>query len=671
MSTGSTKSRDRKTTGDRQTISDREAAGSSSNTNQDTFDARSISPLVWRVASLTILAGAAFIRLYKLSLVPMHHDEGVNGFFLTNLYRTGVYHYDPTNYHGPTLYYFALVIAKINALFFGKANGLSTVGVRLVPALFGIGTVWLILCLRRNIGTIGALAAAAFVALSPGDIYVSRYFIHEAQFVFFTLGIVVAALRYYESADPIYLLLATLSAALLFATKETAMVNVVVLILALIVAVFYIGFWKVFEKAGQPGWASIIPVYNTILLLRIADKPWWWIFLLMIPFLNIYFLIIISIDVAKNFGKGTGFGLGLAFLGFIFYPILGFGSAQYISPELFSSRKQQRAQAKRSARRRAQQQSSRIMLARFGGMTNLVFWSSVALAVFLVVNILFYSSFFTYWQGVDGALQSLQVWVRTGTNSVAHDHPLSTYLIWLWQLQAPLLVLGAAGALIALIRRRNRFTIFAGAWAFGIFAAYSLIPYKTPWLMINFTVPLAIIGGYAINEIYNFEGELIDNFVGKLWSRILAFMLVAIALVISGTQSVILNFYHYDDEHYAYVYAHTYREFLPMVSEIERLAKRAGTGTQIGITITADEYWPLPWYLRDYDGAAFYGYLVDRNGQTLNISNPILVTSEKQETEYQTELQTALGDRYQRIGSYPLRPGVTLVLYAQKELAAP
>jgi hypothetical protein len=90
------------------------------------------------------------------------------------------------------------------------------------------------------------------------------------------------------------------------------------------------GIWKVFTKAGEPGWASIVPIYNAIVLLRIAGKPWWWLLLLFIPLVNVIIAILVSIEVANNFGKGGGFGLGLAFLGFIFYPILGFGSARYL-----------------------------------------------------------------------------------------------------------------------------------------------------------------------------------------------------------------------------------------------------------------------------------------------------------------------------------------------------
>jgi len=92
------------------------------------------------------------------------------------------------------------------------------------------------------------------------------------------------------------------------------------------------GCWKVFTKAGQPGWASIIPIYNVYIWCKIVGRPGWWVILLLIPFVNFIIGIILSIDLAKSFGKGVGFGLGLALLGFIFWPILGFGSAQYQGP---------------------------------------------------------------------------------------------------------------------------------------------------------------------------------------------------------------------------------------------------------------------------------------------------------------------------------------------------
>lgn len=101
-----------------------------------------------------------------------------------------------------------------------------------------------------------------------------------------------------------------------------------ILYLAIIVAVIA-GLWKVFTKAGQPGWACIVPIYNIVVLLKIVDKPIWWIILFFVPIVSLVIGIIVFVELAKKFGKGTGFGIGLAFLGFIFIPILGFGDAQY------------------------------------------------------------------------------------------------------------------------------------------------------------------------------------------------------------------------------------------------------------------------------------------------------------------------------------------------------
>lgn len=90
--------------------------------------------------------------------------------------------------------------------------------------------------------------------------------------------------------------------------------------------------WKIFAKAGKPGWACLVPFYNLIVLLEIVGRPLWWIVMLLIPFVNLVFVFIIAIDLAKSFGKGTGFAMGLIFLSPIFYLILGFGSARYHGP---------------------------------------------------------------------------------------------------------------------------------------------------------------------------------------------------------------------------------------------------------------------------------------------------------------------------------------------------
>lgn len=109
-----------------------------------------------------------------------------------------------------------------------------------------------------------------------------------------------------------------------------AAVAMVILLVELVLAIIMIvGMWKVFAKAGKPGWAAIVPIYNLIVMLEIAGKPLWWIILFLIPCVNLIMVILTYMGLAKNFGKSEAYGLGLAFLPFIFFPLLGFSDAKY------------------------------------------------------------------------------------------------------------------------------------------------------------------------------------------------------------------------------------------------------------------------------------------------------------------------------------------------------
>ena len=105
--------------------------------------------------------------------------------------------------------------------------------------------------------------------------------------------------------------------------------TIFLLVYLVILAVILAGCWKMFVKAGQPGWGILIPIYNAYLMIKVAGRPGWWLILMFIPLVNIIVGIVVTVDIARNFGKGIGFVLGMVFLGFIFYPILGFGSAEY------------------------------------------------------------------------------------------------------------------------------------------------------------------------------------------------------------------------------------------------------------------------------------------------------------------------------------------------------
>jgi predicted membrane-bound mannosyltransferase len=253
--------------------------------------------------------------------------------------------------------------------------------------------------------------------------------------------------------------------------------------------------------------------------------------------------------------------------------------------------------------------------------------------------------------------------------------------------------------------------------------AYSLVEYKTPWIALNFIVPLAIVSGYALDQLYRRFGEpwvplsmtsgaivlLVFGRLVKLkygdagsvrgltwdfdfsqhWPVMIAILLLsayagyilysrterqryqanfyvaaAIALCVLGYQMYQINFVHYDDDQYPYVYAHTKRPMLTMVDEIDRISKRIGTGNDTGIALVSPDYWPLPWYLRDYKKVGYYQQIVPTN-------EPMIIGSMAQEEQ----LKETYGDRYVRIpsgvdeGAYPLRPGVDLLLYVRKDVA--
>ena len=539
-----------------------------------------MSERAWLFSATAVMIVGSFLRLVSLTLVPLHHDEGVNGNFLLSLVRDGKYVYDPQNYHGPTLYYFAAVIPWVVRFFGGKVAGdkygLTTFNIRLTTVIFGIGTIWLALCLRKRLGSIGALSAATLIAISPGAIYLSRYFIHETLFVFFGLGIVVAGLKYYDTARSTYLILAAASAALMVATKETWIINAPVLLIALGCTAGYFRLSDRFRRRTE------------------SDQP----------------------SIADQF--------------------------------------RQKVDA-------------------LGGPIHLLTICLVAFAVFILVAVFFYSSFFTnYPKGVADAFRTLNLW-RQRTHE--HEHAWYQYAYWLLIEEGAVMLLAGLGALIALWRADNRLGVFLALWAWGLLTAYSIAgmsvsrllsdilhghiteqTYKTPWICLNFIIPLALTSGYLLNVAYE-----------KLRSLDQPWVFIPIALLVASWcsyQLYQLNFIHYDDDVLPYVYAHTKRQMLPLVDQVERISQKNGTGEDTGIALVSPDYWPLPWYFRDFKKVGYYTQIVPTN-------EPIIIGSMAQEED----LKKNYADRYDRInsgmnedGSYPLRPGVDLLLYVRRDV---
>jgi len=159
------------------------------------------------------------------------------------------------------------------------------------------------------------------------------------------LGLVNRALQYLTTMTSIFSsnfvlavwmktnLLAQVTSETETTTTPAPTISPIFMIIWLAVVVLMIAsMWKIFTKAGQPGWASLIPIYNIYVWCKIVGRPGWWVLLFFIPFVNFVIAIILGIDLAKSFGKGVGFGIGIILLGIIFLPILAFSGATYQGP---------------------------------------------------------------------------------------------------------------------------------------------------------------------------------------------------------------------------------------------------------------------------------------------------------------------------------------------------
>lgn len=510
--------------------------------------------------AILILVVAAALRLPELALNPFHHDEGVNGFFTTNLVRQGTYAYDPANYHGPTLYYFALASAVL--------FGLTDEAMRLVPVIFGLLLVGLTFAFRPHLGTLAVLVAGGLLAVSPGAVYISRYFIHETLLVAFSLGLVVALTRYLDRRSSKYLLAAAVAAALLFATKETGIITAVVLLIATVIGHYYIA-WR---KGSRD-------VPNAIRRSR-QKRP------------------------AKS----------------IWVDGVEYRAATHDAGSMESP--------------------GRLLPTWVPGEH-----LAGAAVVFLVIYVLFFSSFFSNFpKGLLDSLATFTIWTQTG--GVTQSQPPLQYLFWAVPLDVSILLLGIVGGLVAAIRAPGRLWVVIGLWAAGITAAYSIISYKTPWILLNMLLPLALLAGLAVAELWRTRPL-----------RLGVPVVLGAAALVSTYQAVDLNFRHYDDPTYSYVFVHSTRSMLTLIDEIEATADRAGTGRETGVVFFTPDYWPLPWYFRDYPRAGFFGSIVETE-------EAIIVAKVDQEAE----LGPSLADRYDRVGVYNLRPGVDLVLYVRRDV---
>ena len=494
-----------------------------------------MAALLRRFLPLVALAIAAlWLRTHDLARRPMHADEANQAVKFGQLLESGHYAFDPSDHHGPTLYYAALPIAWWRGEHSLAAIDETTV--RLVPAIAGTLAVLLLYGLALPLGRLGAFVAAALLAVAPPAVYYSRYFIQETLLLTFALGAFVAARAWWRTDHLRWAAIAGACVGLMQATKASAPL-----------------FWG----------AALIA---SLLVLRIEKT---------LP----------PTPKAR------------------------------IAPAL-----------------------------------------GVALAAAAAIFVLFYSSFGTHWSGVRDAFAALGQGAQRATGPSGHEKPWFYYLqLFAWVRngglvfqQLAFLALAAAGAALAWTRlpaaaeRSHPTSHYAGRhllrWAalstLLVVIALSVVPYKTPWHAIHLVPGFALLAAGAL------------AFIPRAW---LALGLAAAIVFLQFKQTQLAVFLRPADARNPYAYVHS----SPDVRKVRALAATALERQPNGvIRIVSEEYWPLPWYLRDVPRVGYWTTIPDDCDGALVIAS----------ASHADEVRNRLHGRY-RESFLGLRPGFLCVVF--------
>lgn len=297
-------------------------------------------------------------------------------------------------------------------------------------------------------------------------------------------------------------------------------------------------------------------------------------------------------------------------------------------------------------------------------------WAMIAcIASGAGVSVMLFSSFLTHARGPLDSILAFGTYLHraegAGTAAI-HDKPWPYYLkllMYTYRTAGPrwseglILGLAAIGAAVSLLRKDDRPDSGSGLRRFFAFytlllaAAFSLIPYKTPWNVLVFMQGMTVLAGIGAMAVIR---------AGPKWP-IQTALAAALALGTAqlGHQAWLANFRYPADARNPYVYAHTSTALLRLVNRIEDIAKLAPEGRHLRIDVLKPDadYWPLPWYLRRYDRVGYWAQLPERFEAPFIIADPRL----------HERLETELGDRYQE-EIYALRPSVLLNVYIRKDL---
>ncbi|HTA31379.1 MAG TPA: flippase activity-associated protein Agl23 [Candidatus Cybelea sp.] len=510
----------------------------------------------WLLAGVALALGVGLgLRAPRLTLRPMHNDEGVNAMNFRHLYVTNNYKYNPVEFHGPTLPYLTLPAAWVQGG--GDFNEFSEATYRSVTVAFGLGLIALWLMLAPDLGRGQIIWAAVFTAISPAMVFYSRYYIHEMLLVFFTAWTFICAWRWANSGRAVWAVAGGLGLGLMYATKETFVFTLA----AMGLAVGSSALWGRWRAAAAPG----------------------------------------------------------------FQP----------------------------------QRNWRHVLA--------------ALAVAAVTAIVFFSSFFTNRAGPLDAVRTYLPWLKRAGGATEHVHPWYFYfqrLLWFHDHGGPfwsegwivaLALVGFCGALHgrALLPRLIAF------YTLWLTLFYTVLPYKTPWCLLGFYHGMILLAGAGVMLLW------------RMCRPVCSKTGLAIALTAGVThlawQSYRGNFGvdskgapFCDSAKNPYVYSQTLPDALRLTATVDALAhvSAQGYGSVVEV-MSAESYWPLPWYLRRFSNVGYWD-VIPKPPPIPIASVPIMIVS----TELHAAFDEGPGKTHLMAGYFALRPQVFMELYVQTNLWA-
>lgn len=515
---------------------------------------------------LAVIVGLAF-RLPALSLRPMHVDEVVHAIKFGALLQEGKYHFDPVEYHGPTLNYLTLIPAWLRSE--DRLEEVDELTLRIVPVFFGIILIVLLIFLIEELGWPAVTFAALFTAISPAMVFYSRYYIQEMLLVCFTFSFLVFGSRYLKTKKIAWALLSGASLGFMHATKETTVIFLAAIFISLLLLVLVL-----LEASNRKN--KIMTVSKFFSWLKISHKT------------------------------------------FAIHLIAVFCVASFIS-------------------------------------------------------ILFYSSFFTNPDGISHSILAYKNYISRAGQNDWHIHQWYFYFHRLFFFdygshffgELIILILAFIGFFFSFGNKQsnNKFLNFIAFYTLSLTLFFSLIPYKTPWNAIGFLHGTILLAGIGAAEIW--------AKAKKKLTKAVVFITLFLGFSHLAWQSYLLNFKYYAEPANPYVYAHTSNDIFSMVDRIESYAHSHpdGRNTYMQFICSNDDYWPFPWYLREFPNIGWWNYLDEKAP-----SAPIIIISPDMENELSEKLYEIPppGERPLYIPffepDWQLRPGVELRGYVRKDL---